>query len=200
MPVSPPAPPFWSDSSRACLPAFLPTGDCWLICLGILGAVLAKALLYYLHGILLSYLDWKMGCDIRARLTNRILSASFRSVERRDSGDLLNTLSTESWNATDALSVVLDIMVTACTLLVYIVLLLLISTKLTVLASAAMLCISLTVRVMTGRVKALGQLVKTENAVLATRMMETVEGNKTIRHRPLEPPAAPGPGRLAEAR
>ena len=34
---------------------------------------------------------------------------------------------------------------------------------------------------MTGRVKALGQLVKAENAVLATRMMETVEGNKTIR-------------------
>ena len=152
-----------------------------VICLGILGAVFAKALLYYLHGILLSYLDWKMGCDIRARLTNRILSASFRSVERKDSGDLLNTLSTESWNATDALSVVLDIMVTACTLLVYIVLLLLISTKLTVLALAAMLCISMTVRVMTGRVKALGQLVKTENAVLATRMLETVEGNKTIR-------------------
>ena len=152
-----------------------------IICLGILGAVLAKALLYYLHGVLLSYLDWKMGCDIRARLTNRILSASFRSVERRDSGDLLNTLSTESWNATDALSVLLDIMVTACTLLVYIVLLLLISTKLTVLALAAMLCISLTVRLMTGRVKALGQLVKTENAVLATRMLETVEGNKTIR-------------------
>ena len=35
---------------------------------------------------------------------------------------MLNTLSTESWNATDALSVVLDIMVTACTLLVYIML------------------------------------------------------------------------------
>ena len=152
-----------------------------VICLGILGAVLAKAVLYYLHGLVLSYLDWKMGHDIRSRLTHHILSAEFRSVERRDTGDLLNTLSTESWNATDALSVVLDIMVTACTLLVYVALLLLISPTLTALAIAAMLCISLIVRVMTGRVKALGQLVKTENAVLATRMLETVEGNKTIR-------------------
>ena len=152
-----------------------------VICLAILGAVLAKVLLYYLHGVLLSYLDWKMGHVLRSRLANRILSVSFRSVERRDSGDLLNTLSTESWNASDALSVVLDILVTACTLLVYIVLLLLISPKLTLLALAAMLCISLTVRLMTGHVKALGQMVTTENAVLATRMLETVEANKTIR-------------------
>ena len=152
-----------------------------IICLGILGAVLAKALLYYLHGVLLSYLDWKMGHDLRSRLTHRILSVSFRTVERRDLGDLLNILSTESWNATDALSVVLDIMVTTCTLLVYIVLLLLISPRLTLLALVVMLCISLTVRYMTRHVKAVGQTVQRENAVLATRMIETVEANKTIR-------------------
>ena len=94
---------------------------------------------------------------------------------------MLNILSTESWNATDALSVVLDIMVTTCTLLVYIVLLLLISPRLTLLALVVMLCISLTVRYMTRHVKAVGQTVQRENAVLATRMIETVEANKTIR-------------------
>jgi subfamily B ATP-binding cassette protein MsbA len=152
-----------------------------VICMGILGAVLAKVVLYYLHGLLLMYLDWKIGHQIRSGLANQILSVSFRYVERRDSGDLLNTLSTESWNATDALSVILDIMITACTLLVYIVLLLLISPKLTVLALVAMLVISLTVRFLTRHVKTLGANVTKENAALATRMLETVEGNKVIR-------------------
>jgi subfamily B ATP-binding cassette protein MsbA len=152
-----------------------------VICLGILGAVLAKAVLYYVHGIVLSYLDWKMGYDIRSRLTHQLLTANFRDIERRDSADLLNTLSTESWNATDALSVVLDILVTACTLLVYITLMLLISPALTAVSIAAMLAISLIVRLLTRHVKALGQMVTKENTVLATRMLETVEGNKTIR-------------------
>jgi subfamily B ATP-binding cassette protein MsbA len=152
-----------------------------IICAGILGAILAKVVLYYLHGLLLMYLDWKIGHQIRSGLANQLLSVSFRYVEQRDSGDLLNTLSTESWNATDALSVILDLIITACTLLVYFVLLLLISPKLTLLALVAMLFISLTVRFLTRHVNALGTKVRQENARLATRMLETVEGNKVIR-------------------
>lgn len=152
-----------------------------VICLAILGAVFLKVVLYYFHGLLLLYLDWKIGHQIRSGLTNQLLSISFRYIEKKDSGDLLNTLSTESWNATDALSVVLDVMITACTLLVYLALLILISPRLTALAIGAMLAISLVVRFLTRHVRVLGQAVTKENAALAARMLETVEGNKVIR-------------------
>jgi subfamily B ATP-binding cassette protein MsbA len=152
-----------------------------LICLAILAAVLAKAILFYAHDVLLLYVDWKTGHEIRSRLAWQLLTISFRRVEQRDAGDLLNVLSGESWKASDALSVVLEVVITACTLIVYIALLLLISPSLTVLALAAMLAISVTVRIVTSRVKTLGERVTAENAVLATRMLEIVEGNKTIR-------------------
>lgn len=152
-----------------------------VICLAILGAVFLKAALYYFHGVLLLYLDSKVGHQLRSGLTNQLLAISFRDVEKRDSGELLNTLSTESWNATDALSVVLDVMVTLCTLVVYLVLLVLISPRLTVLAIAAMLAISGVTRFLTRHVKTMGRAVTEQNAALAIRMLETVEGNKLIR-------------------
>lgn len=152
-----------------------------IICLGIFGAVAAKVLLTYLHGILLTNLDWKVGTKVRSKLVNQLFFIDFREFERRDSGDVINILAEESWNATNVLSALINFTITASTLAVYLTILFLISPKLTVIAMVAMAGTSWIARLVTRQVRRIGQNLTRDNGALAMRMLEAVQGNKLIR-------------------
>ncbi len=153
----------------------------FIISICIFGSVLLRTSLAYSNDVLFNWLDARISHRIRSRIFEQLLAVGYRFLERSQSGRLLNVVSNESWNTSEALSVLVKLIITTCTLAVYITLLLLISWKLTLVVAASMLLISLIVKLFTRRVERLGKIETRTNASLAVRMLEGVEGMKVIR-------------------
>jgi subfamily B ATP-binding cassette protein MsbA len=152
-----------------------------IIILCIFGAVVTTALLHYLTAVLFGWLDGNIGHDLRRRIFRQLMTVSFGFMERDRSGRLLNILSTETWHTNEALRLVVQIMVIASTVVVYVALLLLMSWRLTLVVTAGMLLISGTVRLLTRAGRGLGEHMKEANAELTDRMIEGIDGMKVIR-------------------
>ena len=147
----------------------------------IFGSILLKNALAYSNLILLAWLNSRISHQLRSKIFNQLLRVSYSFLETKDSGRLLNTLATETWRTSEALSVLVNLIISVCTTSVYITLLLLISWQLTLLVSVIMLGISLVIRIVTRQSKALGQEAVRVNGTLGSRMYEGTIGMRTIR-------------------
>src|SRR5438046_2891909 len=78
-----------------------------IIVLCLFGAVLASALLAYLHGILFAWLDGNIGHYLRRGIFAQLLSVNFGFIERDRSGRLLHVLGTDTWRTNDALKMLI---------------------------------------------------------------------------------------------
>lgn len=152
-----------------------------IIPLCIFGAIVLKSVLAYCNSILLAWLNSRIGHRLRNSIFDQLLSVSYSFLETKDSGKLLNTLATETWRTTQALGILVNLITSLCTTSAYLVLLLLISWKLTVLVSLLMGLISLIIQWVTRQSKFLGQRAVQANADLGVRMYEGLAGMRTIR-------------------
>ena len=147
----------------------------------IFASVLLKSLLSFSNRVLFERIKANISHWLRSEIFEQLLTVSYRFLERTESGRLLNILATETWRTTDALSMLVHGMVCLFTLFVYLILLFLISWKLTLLVTAVMLIISMIVKLFTRHVGIIGKEVTRTNAVMASRMIEGIEGMKVIR-------------------
>jgi ATP-binding cassette, subfamily B, bacterial MsbA len=152
-----------------------------VIVLCLFAAVLTSALLAYLHGILFAWLDGNIGHYLRRRIFDQLLSVNFGFIERDRSGRLLNVLGTDTWRTSEALKMLVRVMITASTIVVYVALLLLMSWRLTLLVAGALLLISTAVRIVTTGVREFGENATAANAGLGDLMIEGIEGMRVIR-------------------
>jgi ATP-binding cassette, subfamily B, bacterial MsbA len=152
-----------------------------IIVLCLLAAVLASAVLAYLHGILFAWLDGSIGDYLRRRIFDRLLTVNFGFLERDRSGHLLNVLATDTWRTGEALQMLVRLMITASTVVVYVVLLLLISWRLTLLVAAVLVLISSAVRMVTKGVRDFGETATRLNSELGDLMVEGIDGMRVIR-------------------
>ena len=147
----------------------------------ILTSIVLKAGLSYGYEALFGWLDARIGHRLRTGVFHQLLTVGYGFIERNDHGDLLNTLSTETWRTGDALRTLLYSVILLCTTAIYVALLVLISWRLTLVVGAAMLGISMLVQRLGHRVKALGEEMTKANKGLAARMLEGLGGMKVIR-------------------
>lgn len=147
----------------------------------IIAIVFVKVVLTYGHHAYSKWVDAQVGHRLRSDVFAQLLGVGYGYIDTHDQGDLLNTLSTETWRVTGALSTLLWALVLTFTALVYVTLLVLISWPLTLFVATALWAISAGVRMLKGRITALGREVTRVNAALATRMLEGMEGMKVIR-------------------
>ena len=152
-----------------------------IIVLCLLAAVLTSALLAYLHGALFAWLDGNIGHHLRRGIFAQLLSVNFGFIERDRSGRLLNVLGSDTWRTSEALKMLVRVMITASTIIVYVALLLLMSWRLTLLVAGALLLISSAVRIFSKGVREFGEKATRSNAELGHLMMEGVEGMRVIR-------------------
>jgi subfamily B ATP-binding cassette protein MsbA len=150
-----------------------------LLCL--FAAVLATALLGYLHHLLFAWVDGNIAHDLRRRIFRQLLTVSFGFIERQRSGRLLNVLASDTWRTSEALKILVHLMITTSTVAVYVVLLLLMSWRLTLSVAVAVLLISSVVRLLTRAARDLGQKVTVANSELSHRMVEGIDGMRVIR-------------------
>lgn len=143
-------------------------------------SIFLKNLLFYSNMTLFSWVNSGISHWLRSGTFNRLLRMSGSFFETKGSGELLNTLASETWRTSEALEALIRLIVSVCTIIVFGVLLMLISWKLTLLICGAMLLISVIIRFVTRQVKSLGQQALESNARLSKLMVEGLAGIRVI--------------------
>ncbi|HEY9619950.1 MAG TPA: ABC transporter ATP-binding protein, partial [Crinalium sp.] len=152
-----------------------------LVALLIFISIFLKNAISYSNSILFSWLKSRITHRLRSGIFDQLLHIGYEFLERHESGVLMNTLATETWQAGQALTVLVNLIIGICTVSVFVVLLILISWQMTLLVSVLMLLISLVIQLLTRQVKQLGQQAVQANAMLSSRMWEGFGGMRVIR-------------------
>lgn len=152
-----------------------------IIAFCIFGTILLKALLSFSASALFGWLDMRITHHLRSGIFEQLLRVEYRFIEQSPSGKLFNTLSTETWRTSDALSTLVDLIISVCMIGVYTTLLLLISWQMTLLVMGFMVIVSIIVRVLTRHVKDLSTNLTNANAMFSKRMVQAIDGMKVVR-------------------
>ncbi len=139
-----------------------------------------KGILMYAYDVLGASITSKTAHVIRSRVFWRILSIDHAVLDHTESGRLINLLGTETWRASDAVSLAITIMINLCAIAVFGCMLLLLSWKLTLVVAAGIVLISVLLQLFNGRAHQLGRRCIEENAVLGEQMIDGLEGVKVI--------------------
>jgi len=152
-----------------------------IIPLCILGSVIIKNCLLYSNTILFSWLNWRVSHQLRAGIFRQLLSVSYSFLDCNQSGKFLSTLDKETWQTSQAMACLVGLITSACTIIVFVILLFLIAWKLTLLVGAVMLLISFSIQSVTHQVKSIGKQAAQANSVFVNRALEGLAGMRVIR-------------------
>jgi subfamily B ATP-binding cassette protein MsbA len=147
----------------------------------IFAAVLLKAGLQIGANTFVSWIDGRIGHDIRCGLSRRLNSVGYRFYQTQDPGRLFQILGTESWKASDAVRVLMTRIATSVAVAVFGILLLFVSWRLTLLVVIGSLMAHLVQRSMEKRLRRLSSSTLAINQVLHSRMLFEIFGARVIR-------------------
>ena len=142
--------------------------------------VLKNALVFANHAVVFRVVA-AAGARLRARIFDRLVTMPMAAFERADPGALLAVLGTESWQAAQAVKLVLAMLVHLCTIVVFLALLVLISWRMTLLLLVGVGVVSGLVRWLARGARGAGEAAVDANARLSERMWETLAGMRTVR-------------------
>ena len=143
--------------------------------------IVLKNVLSYSYSLLFQSVNASIGHRIRCGILHQLLSIGQSYFDTHDSGKLLNALATETWRVTSACAVLARFIINVCMTMIFSVLLILISWKLTLIVGCLLLLISRIVEHVTRQGKRLSAQATATNAHLAQRMLETLDGLQLIR-------------------
>ena len=146
-----------------------------------LAGVALKNALSYAYGLLSRWLNAAISHRLRSGILTQVLSLSQLYLDAQESGKLINTLGSETWRMASALSILADMLIDLCMVLIFGALLLAISLKLALVCVVFFLFVSLVTMLVTRRVKRLGRESVEANCVFAQRMLEIFNGLRVIR-------------------
>ena len=152
-----------------------------IIAVAITVAILIKNALFYTNKALFSWFNQEVGNQLRGKIFQQLLNIQYTYFQKKDSGELFNLLATESWQVSRALEILLNIIISLCTLIVFTILLLLMSWHLMVLIIILNFLISVIVQKVTNQAKNLGTQAVKLNSQLSALMYEGLIGMQTIR-------------------
>lgn len=148
---------------------------------GILAGIFIKNLLTYGYGVLFNWLNTGIGHRLRCAILNHALEADQEYLDRQDSSRFINTLGTETWRVASLLSVLADMLINACMVAIFAVLLVAISWQLALASLVFFLIVSAIMRLLTRKVRQLGQKAVAANSAFAHRMLEVFHGLREVK-------------------
>ncbi len=160
---------------------FEPKQRILILTLGILFAILLKAILAYIYSVLCYWLQSHTLHKLRFQVYEQLLKVSQSFWDTNKSGQLLNLISQETANSSLALTFLIWLTINVCMMVIFGLFLLFISWQLTLLVTIAFLLISLIISVITRKTEALGKEVLQANINLSNLTLESFTGIKTIR-------------------
>jgi subfamily B ATP-binding cassette protein MsbA len=140
-----------------------------------------KNVLSFCYTLLFQSIKASIGHRIRCGIVNQLLRVSQSYLDTHDSGKLLNALGTETWRVSEACTVLANVIINLCMTLIFSILLLLISWKLTLMTGCFLVLISLIIQLVTRQGKRISAQATAANADLAQRMLETLDGMQLVR-------------------
>lgn len=152
-----------------------------ILAVSIFGVIVVRSGLAYLHRAMFDWLDADVGHHLRTGVFGRLLTMSISRLERDKAGHLLNVLASDTWRASEALRIVVYLLITASTVIVYGTLLFLVSWKLTAVVIVVAAATSWFMRGIARRTATLGETITASNAELADRMTQGIDGMRVIR-------------------
>ena len=153
-----------------------------IIASAIFATIILKSSLSFSSSLIFSWYNSRINHRLRTGIFQQFLSVSYSFLNAQDSGKLINTLASETWRTSDALLVLFSLAINICTISVFVILLLLISWKLTLLVAAVLFIISFIIRIVTIQSKKLGKKAVAANQSLTKLMWEGFSGMKLIRY------------------
>ncbi len=147
----------------------------------IFASILIKNVITYGNAVLHALLNARITHALRVAVVDQLLALSQGYLEGHQSGQLMNTLSTETWRTAAALSSFISLIVSSCAIVVFSALLILISWRMTLVVTGFMVMIYVLTRLATAGVKRFGREAVIANTGLSTRMWEIFSGMKVIR-------------------
>ena len=148
---------------------------------GIFLCMVLKNVLSYGYSLLFASVNSLIGHRLRCGILRQLLSVSQSYLDTHDSGKLLNTLATETWRVSSACTVLASAIISVCITVIFSILLLLISWKLTLITGCLVLLISQVIQHLTRQGKRNSAQATAANADLTQRMIETLDGMQLIR-------------------
>ena len=127
------------------------------------------------------YIDGEIAHRVRGRIFAQTLSSciDYRAGVRR--ADIATTMSTNSWKVSSGVTLAYRLVVSLLTAIVFVVLMLVISLRLTIVALGFFGLVALVVRFATRRADATGRAVVEENKQFGLRMWESLQSLQLIR-------------------
>ena len=147
----------------------------------ILACMVVKSALQIVANRFASWVDGAVGHDIRCALSDRLHKVAYAFYLVEDPARLLNILSSESWKASEAVRVVLTRLAEAAGVLVFSVLLIVVSWKLSLLVLLGGLIARLVQKRTERILRAFSERTVAVNQALADRMLFTVFAARLIR-------------------
>lgn len=152
-----------------------------IVCMVILGCILLKSAFQVVADRFASWVDGMVGHQIRCQMAKRLQSTAYSFFLTEDPTRLINVLSAESWKASEAVRIVLNRVAEAASVLVFGVLLVWVSWKLTLLVVVGGLFTRMVQKSTEGRLRELSKEMVRANQKLADRMLFVVFGARLIR-------------------
>ena len=147
----------------------------------IFACVLAKNLIVYGNSVLHALLNARITHHLRVAIVQQLLALSHSYIEGKQSGQLMNSLATETWRTASALGALIGLLVSACAVAVLSTLLVIISWRITIIVAVCTIAISLVTRLATPKIAELGRRAVAVNTELANRIWRLFGGMKVIR-------------------
>jgi subfamily B ATP-binding cassette protein MsbA len=146
----------------------------------ILAMTVAKNILTYSHSVLSARVNSGITHWLRCRIFSKMIGISQETLDASGSGRLINILATGTWHASDAMSLLIGMAINLSAVLVFSVLLLALSWKLTTLVVVGVIAVSMLLQVVAHRARGLGQQGVEANAVMSGHMLDALDGNREI--------------------
>jgi subfamily B ATP-binding cassette protein MsbA len=146
-----------------------------------LTAVVLKNLVGYLNTFVTRFTGGHVAHQLRLKVFEQTISSCIDYRVQNKKTDIVNTLTNETWKVSSGLILVYRSIISACTCVVFVVLMLLISAKLTAIAILFLGCSAGIVHLATRRADTAGKNVVMENKRFGLRMWESVNALQLIR-------------------
>lgn len=143
--------------------------------------VVSKCLLNFVYVGLLTWAGTRVMHDLRVRLFEHFLSIDYLAISRGTQGRQINALDGSCYRVGQAIMDFLLMVVNACTTLVFVTLLVLISWQMTVLTLAAVLIAALATRALIKRGSRTGETLEHGNALLNETAVQALNSMRMIR-------------------
>jgi ATP-binding cassette, subfamily B, bacterial MsbA len=143
--------------------------------------IVLKNVLSFSYSLLFQSVNAFIGHRLRCGILHQLLSVGQSYLDTHDSGKLLYTLATETWRVGAACTVLANLIINVCIALIFSILLLLISWKLTLITGCLVLLNSQIIQQVTSHGKRFSAQATAVNASLTQRMIETLGGMQLVR-------------------